>query len=126
MNWGMTKVSNAAVKDSDASFPRHVVVQWRYAANVKPTVNCIRVLVSVYWCSSHRLICSANCFAEEEDDEDDEDGGTGRKYSIVRPSLSMDKLTEIPCGACPVEAQCEPGGVVSPETCVYFSKWLEF
>ena len=66
--------------------------------------------------------------ADDEDDEDDEgeDGSAGRPYMIVPPSLSVDHLSEVPCGACTVQAQCEPGGVVSPETCVYFAKWLEF
>jgi len=68
--------------------------------------------------------------AADDDDEDEEDegeeGAAGRPYVVVRPSLSVDHLSEIPCGPCPVQAQCEPGGVISPETCVYFTKWLEF
>jgi DNA-directed RNA polymerase III subunit RPC6 len=35
-------------------------------------------------------------------------------------------LAEVPCGACPVESECRVGGIVSPETCVYMDKWLEF
>lgn len=64
-------------------------------------------------------------------DDDDEGGGAdagvvGRRYHAVQPGLTVDALTAMPCGACPVTAQCEPGGVISPETCVYFTKWLEF
>jgi DNA-directed RNA polymerase III subunit RPC6 len=35
-------------------------------------------------------------------------------------------LGEVPCGACPVEGECRVGGIVSPESCVYMDKWLEF
>ena len=35
-------------------------------------------------------------------------------------------LTDVPCGVCPVAGQCHDGGVISPKTCVYYDKWLEF
>jgi len=35
-------------------------------------------------------------------------------------------LAEVPCGSCPVEGECRVGGIVSPESCVYMDKWLEF
>ncbi|KAE9980297.1 hypothetical protein BLS_008879 [Venturia inaequalis] len=35
-------------------------------------------------------------------------------------------FTGTPCGRCEVFASCRPGGVVSPEGCVYMSKWLDF
>ena len=35
-------------------------------------------------------------------------------------------FTSIPCGMCPVFNECKEGGAVSPQTCVYFEKWLEF
>jgi DNA-directed RNA polymerase III subunit RPC6 len=35
-------------------------------------------------------------------------------------------LTHTPCGVCPVFKDCEPGGVVSPETCEYMEAWLAF
>jgi DNA-directed RNA polymerase III subunit RPC6 len=35
-------------------------------------------------------------------------------------------LAEVPCGSCPVEGECRVGGIVSPESCVYMEKWLEF
>ena len=34
-------------------------------------------------------------------------------------------LMDMPCGECPVFHLCEPGGVVSPEGCDYWSAWLE-
>jgi hypothetical protein len=84
--------------------------------------------------------------AEEEDDEDDDDdedemddvdddvgGRLSRvRYIVVPPrgaaadGSHADYLRTVPCGVCPVTEKCTPGGVVSPETCVYFSAWLEF
>jgi RNA polymerase Rpc34 subunit len=37
-----------------------------------------------------------------------------------------DALTITPCGSCPVISQCVPGGLISPETCVYMSHWLQW
>jgi DNA-directed RNA polymerase III subunit RPC6 len=35
-------------------------------------------------------------------------------------------LTQSPCGRCPVFKECRPGGIVSPQTCVYLDDWLQF
>jgi len=35
-------------------------------------------------------------------------------------------FTSFPCGICPVIDDCTPGGVISPEKCVYFDKYLQF
>ncbi|MCL7028608.1 hypothetical protein MKW94_003170 [Papaver nudicaule] len=35
-------------------------------------------------------------------------------------------LASIPCGVCPRLNECTPNGVISPSTCVYFKKWLDF
>lgn len=35
-------------------------------------------------------------------------------------------LTSVPCGTCPVFSECHDGGVISPQTCVYYDKWLDF
>ncbi|GAX75508.1 hypothetical protein CEUSTIGMA_g2951.t1 [Chlamydomonas eustigma] len=35
-------------------------------------------------------------------------------------------FTSIPCGTCPVLSECKEGGLISPQTCVYFDKFLEF
>lgn len=35
-------------------------------------------------------------------------------------------FTQAPCGRCPVFRNCQPGGIVSPETCVYLDEWLDF
>ena len=38
---------------------------------------------------------------------------------------ALEGLSGVPCGVCPVARQCTPGGVVSPEGCVYWTRWLE-
>ncbi|KAI8469355.1 MAG: RNA polymerase Rpc34 [Monoraphidium minutum] len=35
-------------------------------------------------------------------------------------------LTSLPCGRCPVIDQCRDGGPISPATCEYFQRWLDF
>lgn len=72
--------------------------------------------------------------APADDDDDDDDGEDGdatsltRRYVLLRKpsSTAVDPLSSVPCGTCPVLKQCTPGGVVSPETCVYFSHWLQW
>ncbi|XP_059649365.1 uncharacterized protein LOC132295216 isoform X2 [Cornus florida] len=34
-------------------------------------------------------------------------------------------MASIPCGVCPRITQCSPDGLISPQTCVYFTKWLD-
>ncbi|EPS63446.1 hypothetical protein M569_11341, partial [Genlisea aurea] len=33
-------------------------------------------------------------------------------------------FASIPCGACPRISSCTPDGLISPSTCVYYTKWL--
>ncbi|CAA7055032.1 unnamed protein product [Microthlaspi erraticum] len=35
-------------------------------------------------------------------------------------------LASVPCGACPHIGICSPDGAISPTTCTYFQKWLDF
>ncbi|CAA7023412.1 unnamed protein product [Microthlaspi erraticum] len=35
-------------------------------------------------------------------------------------------FASVPCGACPHIGLCSPGGAISPTTCSYFQKWLDF
>ncbi|XP_062089850.1 uncharacterized protein LOC133796379 [Humulus lupulus] len=35
-------------------------------------------------------------------------------------------MASIPCGVCPRISECSPDGVISPKTCVYYQKWLDF
>lgn len=66
------------------------------------------------------------------DDEEDEDDAAGKVYVLVNaidwaarvPVTGY--LSSVPCGTCPVHHLCTPGGLISPETCVYMSHWLQF
>jgi len=40
-------------------------------------------------------------------------------------SASLQKLTQAPCGKCPIAKWCTPGGIVGPENCKYYLEWLE-
>ncbi|CAN4112525.1 unnamed protein product [Withania somnifera] len=44
--------------------------------------------------------------------------GTGPK--------TVGSMASIPCGACPRISQCSPNGIISPQTCVYYTKWLSY
>ncbi|KAF5839723.1 RNA polymerase Rpc34 subunit-domain-containing protein [Dunaliella salina] len=56
------------------------------------------------------------------DEFDEEDHFT----PIMHPVPPATAFTSIPCGVCPVFSECRDDGVVSPATCEYFDKWLEF
>ena len=47
-------------------------------------------------------------------------------YAIAKRITVPDALSAMPCGVCPVFEDCTPGGVISPATCVYIDKWLDF
>ena len=50
------------------------------------------------------------------------------RYSLQRGGRYETPLVQIPCVLCPIRSQCseELGSVVSPYTCEYYTKWLEF
>jgi len=51
-----------------------------------------------------------------------------RGYILVKGGRggAADHVTSTPCGVCPVAAKCEPGGLISPTSCIYISQWMEF
>lgn len=59
---------------------------------------------------------------EGEDPEDDAEHFRPMLYTAP-PTTA---LTSVPCGVCPVFADCRDDGPVSPATCEYYNKWLEF
>ena len=87
--------------------------------------------------------------ADSDDDDDDaEESGSGssegpgsvtsndsgageglhdpdRRYVLLQRQVNESAATSFPCGLCPVARTCAPGGIVAPETCVYFTQWLD-
>jgi len=52
--------------------------------------------------------------------------GSGPWYRSSPTQVThYDHFTAIPCGVCPVSAHCAPGGVISPEKCVYLDEWFK-
>lgn len=54
--------------------------------------------------------------------------GEGREGEYFRHVLStpaVNHLSPVPCGSCPLFHDCTPGGVISPQTCVYMTEWLK-
>ncbi|MFH4976653.1 hypothetical protein AB6A40_003362 [Gnathostoma spinigerum] len=46
-------------------------------------------------------------------------------YRALRSRNINSALAYLPCIHCTVASDCKPGHVISPETCQYFSSWLE-
>ena len=46
-------------------------------------------------------------------------------YRAALPTSAATSVTEVPCGVCPLVSQCREGGVISPASCEYMTKWLE-
>lgn len=46
-------------------------------------------------------------------------------FRLSTGAPSANQLTSVPCGTCPVFKSCVPGGVISPERCVYMTEWLK-
>tara|TARA_B110000003_G_C16608022_1_gene518291 strand:- start:47 stop:979 length:933 start_codon:yes stop_codon:yes gene_type:complete len=59
---------------------------------------------------------------------DENDYGDGDAVTYYTPAAwpipEKSALTSVPCGVCPVFDECKPGGLISPETCVYMEEWL--
>lgn len=45
-------------------------------------------------------------------------------FRPVVTTPSVDHLTSVPCGRCPLLRDCSPDGVISPASCIYISEWL--
>eukprot|EP00633_Aureoumbra_lagunensis_P005761 CAMPEP_0197319580 /NCGR_PEP_ID=MMETSP0891-20130614/55520_1 /TAXON_ID=44058 ORGANISM="Aureoumbra lagunensis, Strain CCMP1510" /NCGR_SAMPLE_ID=MMETSP0891 /ASSEMBLY_ACC=CAM_ASM_000534 /LENGTH=302 /DNA_ID=CAMNT_0042810591 /DNA_START=84 /DNA_END=992 /DNA_ORIENTATION=- len=49
------------------------------------------------------------------------------KYKAVTEELSIGASfpKTVPCATCPVRSRCSSNGLISPDTCIYFDRWLE-
>ncbi|KAG4990995.1 hypothetical protein AAZX31_09G084800 [Glycine max] len=48
-------------------------------------------------------------------------------YRLVKKGAGgVGAMASIPCGVCPRIHSCTPDGVISPMTCQYYQKWLDF
>ena len=45
------------------------------------------------------------------------------KISDWQKCMKTPVITQTPCGACPVFSECKDGGIISPQTCIYFNDW---
>ena len=53
----------------------------------------------------------------------------GAKQNLYRSVISMLESSPVvrnPCGICPVFKDCHDDGLITPETCIYLNKWLDF
>jgi DNA-directed RNA polymerase III subunit RPC6 len=55
------------------------------------------------------------------------DNGTKQNlYRSVKFMLDSSPVVRNPCGICPVFKDCHDDGLITPETCIYLNKWLDF
>ncbi|KAL2934850.1 DNA-directed RNA polymerase III subunit RPC6 [Bienertia sinuspersici] len=47
-------------------------------------------------------------------------------YKLKSKQTETGAFSLIPCGICPRINHCAPDGIISPVSCVYYTKWLEF
>lgn len=47
-------------------------------------------------------------------------------YRSIKPMLDSSPVVRNPCGICPVFKDCHDDGLITPETCIYLNKWLDF
>lgn len=71
------------------------------------------------------LPCAVLCCAAQVEGADDDDMADHFRPAMLGVPAST-AFTSIPCGMCPVLHDCHEGGVISPATCEYYAKWLEF
>jgi DNA-directed RNA polymerase III subunit RPC6 len=45
---------------------------------------------------------------------------------VVKDAPFSSDFGVIPCSVCPVADKCTEGGVISPESCQYFTAYMEF
>ena len=59
--------------------------------------------------------------------EGEADGEVDDHYRPAVLSIPLTTaFTSTPCGVCPVFNECREDGLISPQTCMYYDKWLEF
>ncbi|CAF3332447.1 unnamed protein product [Rotaria socialis] len=55
-----------------------------------------------------------------------ETGNRQSLYRSVRSMLDSSPVVRNPCGICPVFKDCHDDGLITPKTCIYLNKWLNF
>ena len=51
---------------------------------------------------------------------------TENLYRSIKSLLDSSPVVRNPCGICPVFNDCHDEGVITPKTCIYLNKWLDF
>ncbi|CAF3335739.1 unnamed protein product [Rotaria sp. Silwood2] len=55
-----------------------------------------------------------------------ENGAKQNLYRSIRSTIDSTPVVRNPCGICPVFNDCHDEGVITPNTCIYLNKWLNF
>ena len=89
-------------------------------ANVTLTVQDIESIL-------YTLICDGRIEKTTVAHTNTTDSGSKQSmYKSVRPIVDSAPVVRNPCGICPVFKDCHEDGLITPETCIYLNKWLDF
>ncbi len=55
-----------------------------------------------------------------------ENGAKQNLYKSVKPIIDSTPFVRNPCGICPIFNDCHDDGLITPSTCIYLNKWLDF
>jgi len=51
---------------------------------------------------------------------------TQNLYRAIKPMFESSSIVRTSCGICPVFKDCHDDGLITPKTCIYLNKWLDF
>jgi DNA-directed RNA polymerase III subunit RPC6 len=75
----------------------------------------------------YTLICDGKIEKQTAATMANNDNGTKQNfYRSVKTMLDSSPVVRNPCGICPVFKDCHEDGLITPETCIYLNKWLDF
>nr|XP_026692415.1 DNA-directed RNA polymerase III subunit RPC6-like [Ciona intestinalis] len=53
-------------------------------------------------------------------------GESKKLFKALKPLIETTDFARTPCSLCPVFNECQPGGEISPENCLYMDEWMEY
>ncbi len=55
-----------------------------------------------------------------------ENGAKQNMYRSMKSIIDSAPIVRNPCGICPIFDDCHDDGLITPSTCIYLTKWLDF
>ena len=75
----------------------------------------------------YTLICDGKIEKMTVASTTNDGNGNGQNlYRSITLMFDSSPVVRNPCGICPVFKDCHDDGLITPKTCIYLNKWLEF